>query len=66
MTDREDRPMSDFLPAECVGCQAPIAPAVGVYYCGSCVAKQLALHASEREAFDAYHAFADECARRSV
>ena len=48
----------------CYGCQTPISDEPGNYYCPACVADQLREQGDEREAFDAFHAYADACARR--
>lgn len=49
----------------CFGCTTPIADEPGNYYCVTCIAEQAAMYGDEQKAFDDYHRFADECARRS-
>lgn len=49
----------------CYECGADVPNITGSYYCAECVAKQLRDEQDERTAFDAYHAFADACAKRS-
>lgn len=56
--------MADFAVESCFGCGAKVDPGPGVYYCSECVAKQLVDEESEREAFNAFHAYADLVARR--
>lgn len=51
--------MPIFTTDECFGCEAPIEPAAGNFYCGPCVVKQEAEEEAERKAFDQFHAFAD-------
>lgn len=51
--------------ATCYGCGAAVPDEPGRYYCDPCVARQLAAQGDETAAYDDYHAFADECARRS-
>jgi len=55
--------MSNYLPDTCAGCDQPITPAVGVYYCSLCIAEQMAERAKELRAFNALHAWADRVAR---
>jgi hypothetical protein len=43
----------------CYGCGCPVEDAPGVYYCEPCVAGQLAANEEERQAFEAFHAYAD-------
>lgn len=52
--------------ATCFGCGDPVADEPGTYYCPACVVGQLAEAARERQAFDNFHAYADEVARRTV
>ena len=53
----------DTIP--CFGCATPIQAMPGNYYCGPCVAQQMAAQDAERVAFDAYHAYADRVARNA-
>jgi hypothetical protein len=50
----------------CFGCGAQIEEAPGNYYCGPCVEAQTVAFEAEREAFEAYHRFADAVARGEV
>lgn len=57
--------MADFTTDKCFGCDAPLEPAPGNFYCDVCVAEQEAEAAAELEAFDAFHAWADGIARQT-
>lgn len=46
------------------GCTTQIADEPGNYYCDECVTEQQREQGDELAAFDAYHRFADACARR--
>lgn len=56
--------MGSFTVDECFECGRPVEPAAGNYYCDECVSRQLRGAVREAEAFDAFHAYADE--RQSV
>lgn len=57
--------MATFTVTECMtdGCSAPLSGEQGAYYCAPCIAVQIAEAADERDAFDAYHRWADHIAR---
>jgi hypothetical protein len=49
---------------KCHGCDARLEANVpGLYYCADCVATQTEAQTQEREAFDAFHVYADKVAR---
>lgn len=54
-----------FITRECFGCGAALPGEPGVHYCDACVAHQQAEAKAEREAFEVFHRYADECAKRS-
>jgi cytochrome c551/c552 len=47
----------------CFGCHVPIPDTPGNAYCPECIAAQVAEQGDERAAFDAFHRYADRCAR---
>jgi hypothetical protein len=52
-----------FTVRECFGCGEELRGEPGVYYCDGCVAEQIAGQIAEREAFEAFHDYADRVAR---
>lgn len=48
----------------CFGCGVTVPDSPGTYYCDACVKEQMADAIREREAFDAYHSFADSVGYR--
>ena len=49
----------------CFTCKRQIRDLPGNYYCDLCVQKQKREQGDELAAFDAYHEYADACARAS-
>lgn len=55
--------MTIFTVSECLTCKASLQGELGAYYCRKCVKVQQAAYREEREAFVAFHRFADRAAR---
>lgn len=58
--------MADYRECMTEACTTDVEATPGNYYCASCVCEQMRAQRLERQAFEDYHAYADECARRSV